>query len=125
MPVVRVTFKEILQDSQDLGSDNEHMVSRLFFDIDVDGERHEGLHADIKQPVGSDFETAALEVGRPAGYDGPLDYSKFREAAEECFRRQVGSRGSGIRVQDGASNIRMRNNRFGFRYVAEFEAHEP
>lgn len=123
MPTACVTFRRIRQDSQDLGSDDEHMVSRLFFDLEVGGERHEGLYADVKQPVGSDFESASLEVSRPAGYDGPFNYSSFRAAAEEYYRQAIGSRGSAIRIE-GASDVRMRDNLIEQKAVAEFEVPE-
>lgn len=60
MPAARVTLHRIRQDSQELGSDDEHMASRIFFALGVDGERYEGLHADVKQPVGSSFKDTPL-----------------------------------------------------------------
>jgi hypothetical protein len=115
-----VTFTRCVQDSQDYGSDDEHMVSRVFFDLDVGGKSHLGLCADLKQVVGSNYETGAIEVGRPEGYRGPFNYLAFRDAAERYFRSLVGSGGSGIRMQ-GASNIRMRNNTFVMHRVEVFE----
>ncbi|MGH9385622.1 MAG: hypothetical protein ACRD2N_15175 [Vicinamibacterales bacterium] len=101
-----MTFTMCVQDSQDYGSDYEHMVSRVFFDLVVNGKRHPGLHADLKQVVGSNYETGDIEVGQPVGYRGPFNHIAFRAAAERYFRSLVGSSGSGIRIQ-GASNIRM------------------
>lgn len=124
MSTARVTFHQILQDSQELGSDNEHMISRVFFDLEVGGERHEGLHADVKQPVGSSFEDDPLEVSAPSGYDGPFNFAAFREVTEEYYRRAIGSRGSAIQVGEGASNIRMHDNLIGLKMVAEFEVRE-
>src|SRR4029077_11625065 len=61
----KVTFRKLIQDSQEYGSNDEHIVSREFFDLEIGGKRHSDLYVDIKQPVGSDFETAPLEVGPP------------------------------------------------------------
>jgi hypothetical protein len=97
------------------------MVSRVFFEFEFEGKVHKGLHADIKQPVGSSFETAPLEVSRPSGYRGPFNYNAFRNAAEAYYRSLVGSQGHGIRIA-GATNVRMRNNRFTKTTVAEFDA---
>lgn len=32
----QITFKRLVQDSQDYGSDDEHMVSRAFFDMKIE-----------------------------------------------------------------------------------------
>ena len=111
MAKAKLTFHRCIQDSQDYGSDDEHMVSRVFFTLDVAGRQHPDLHADIKQAVGSSFETGPIEVGSPQGYDGPINYEEFRNSVEQYYRELVGSQGSGIRIS-GGSNIRMRNNTF-------------
>jgi hypothetical protein len=117
----KVTFTKCIQDSQDYGSTDEHMVSRAFFDLEVGGKRYPGLHVDIKQAVGGDFEKTPLEVGTPQGYSGPLSYSAFREAVEAYYRGCFGSQGKAIRIS-GGSNIRMRNNTAVIAKVVEFES---
>ena len=109
MPEATMQFSHCRQDSQDYGSDDEHMVSRVFFSIEAGGTTYPDLMCDVKQAVGEPFESAPLEVSRPRGYDGSLDYASFRQAVEDYYRSLVGSSGSAIRVE-GASNIRMRNN---------------
>ncbi len=116
----KVTFRQVIQDSQDYGSDDQHMVSRIFFDLDIAGQHHEGLHVDVKQTVGSDYETSPLEMGAPHGYRGPFNHEAFREAAEKYYHSQVGSSASGIRIAPGAK-VRMRNNRFVATAVVEFD----
>ena len=111
MPMVRITFHKLIQDSQEYGSDDEHMVSRAFFTLEVDGKGHEELSADIKQPVGSDFEATPLEVSLPSSYKGPLGHEAFRKEVEEYYREAVGRRGHSIHIEGGA-NIRMQNNTF-------------
>ena len=131
-----ITFTRCVQDSQFYGSDDEHMVSRVFFDLEVDSQAvprglgqhhrqaypgrvartHRDLHVDIKQVVGSDFETSDIEAGPPQGYSGPFNYIAFRDAVERYYRNLVGSADSGIRA-----NIRMRNNPFDFKRVEVFE----
>jgi hypothetical protein len=116
----KVTFNKCIQDSQDYGSNDEHMVSRMFFDLEIGGKRYPGLYVDIKQSVGGDFEKTPLEVGTLQGYNGPLNYTAFREEAEAYYRGCFGSQGSGIRIA-GGSNIRMRNNIVIKSKVVEFE----
>lgn len=105
MPEAIIRFEKCIQDSQDYGSDDDHMVSRIFFSIEVEGHVHDGLSADVKQPVGDSFDDAPLEVTRPSGYDGSLDYAPFREAVEAYYRGLFGLSGS-----KGGQIIRMRHN---------------
>lgn len=110
MQKAKVTFHKCIQDSQEYGSNDEYMVSRIFFDIEIGEQTHPNLYVDIKQTVGGSFETFSLEVSTPYGYKGPLNYNAFRDAAENDYRSFVGSHGSGIHIGGGASNIRMYNN---------------
>jgi len=120
MTVAKVTFQKLIQDSQDYGSDDEHMVSRAFFSVEVDGDVTDDVHVDIKQSIGSDFESTPLEVSKPIGYRGPFNYETFRQAVEAYYRSLVGGQGSGIHIE-GGSNIRMRNNTFIQQEQVEFE----
>ena len=122
MAKVKIIFHECIQDSQEFGSDDEHMVSRVFFSLEADDHRVDNLFADLKQVVGSDFEIDPIEVTAPHNYSGPMNYDAFRKAAEEYFRKHIGSQGSGIRIGEGAKNIRMQNNRFVREESVEFEA---
>ena len=109
MSTAIVHFSRCIQDSQDFGSDDEHMVSRVFFSVEAEGRTFENLVVDVKQTVGAAFETAPLEVSRARGFT--LNYDQFREAVEDYYRSCVGSGGRGIRIE-GGTNIRMRNNLF-------------
>lgn len=111
MQKITLTFHKLIQDSQDFGSDDSHMISRAFFTIESANGRTGELFTEIKQTVGSDFETAPLEVRKPQGYDGPFNFSAFQNAAETYYRRNVGSSASGIRIA-GNATVRMRNNTF-------------
>jgi hypothetical protein len=108
MGTAKITFYKCIQDSQDYGSSDEHMVSRVFFIFELSGNKLD-LYADIKQTVGSNYETAPLEIGSPAEYEGLFNYEAFRTAAETYYRSLVGSADSGFRIQ-GPANIRMRDN---------------
>jgi hypothetical protein len=127
MSIVRVRFHGCIQDSQEYGSDDEHMISRVFFDMEVDGQGYEGLHVDIKQAVGSSYETGPMEVDSPKGtkYRGPFDHQAFSEAVEKYYRDLVGSKASASRRGRGSQNIRMPNRRFGVEQVVEFEVSGP
>ncbi len=110
MKTAKITFYKCIQDSQDYGSDDEHMVSRVFFTFEI-GDKKYDLYANIKQTVGAYYEDGPIEVMSPEAYQGPFPYQCFRDAAEKYYRSLVGSSGRGINIQ-GGSNIRMRNNTF-------------
>jgi hypothetical protein len=120
MERAKVTFKKLIQDSQDFGSDDDHMISRIFFDLEYRGQTHRDLQVDVKQTVGSDIERDPIEVGHTEGYSGPGNYTAFRGETEKYFRSLVGASASGIRIS-GGSNIRMRNNTFSRPHSVEFE----
>ena len=111
MKIAKITFKKLVQDSQEYGSDDEHMVSRAYFSIEIEGSKYNNVYVDIKQPVGSDFESTLLEVSMPYGYNGPFNYEAFIDATESYYGSLVGSYGSGIEIQSGR-NIRMQENTF-------------
>ncbi len=120
MATAIITFQKLIQDSQDYGSNDEHMISRVFFDMTIEGKTYTSLHADIKQPVGSSFESSALEISSPANYKGPFNHEAFRAIVERYYRSLIGATGSGIHIS-GGSNIRMRNNTFVQPITAGFE----
>lgn len=120
MARVYVTLEKCIQDSQEYGSDDEHMISRVFFSIDADG-RHSTGHVDIKQTVGSDYESGPIEVGAPVGYAGPFNQEVFRREVTSYFRNCVGSAASVIRLGPGAKNVRMHST-FVRQRAFEFEA---
>jgi|SRR5579862_5159423 len=117
MPTVTVNFKGMLQDSQDVGSDDDHMVSRVFFSVTADGQTVDNLHSDVKQTVGSDYATEPLEVTRPA-YDGPMNWTEFRQCVESYYRQALRRF---VRYSAGTV-IRMRDNRVELPQSCSFEA---
>lgn len=121
MSKAKITFHQCIQDSQEYGSDDEEMVSRVFFTLEIGEDKFEELYADLKQTVGADYDTGPIEVGPPQGYDGPFNHQAFRDFAEKYYRSLVGSQARGIRIGKGASNIRMYGNIFNVEMVCEFE----
>lgn len=127
MPKIRVTFKECIQDSPEYGSDDEYMVSRVSVDLAVDRADQGGFIADLKQAVGTDFDTGPIEVGRPVEvethkpYGGPFDQARFAEAASKYFRELLGSEGWALELRPGNRNERMQGNRFIRKKVVEFD----
>lgn len=108
MEKIIINFYKCIQDSQEFGSNNEHMVSRLFFEIGKND-----YHCEVRQPYGSSysFEEDPIEVSVPVELEKLVNYEQFREAAEAYFRSNVGKNGSGINMSNSI-NVRMMNNTF-------------
>ena len=105
-----VQFKELIQDSQNYGSDDQHMVSRVFFDLQVGEKRYPGAYANIRQKVGA-VASDPIDVSPPAGYVGPFDNKKFQAEAEKYFRSVIGDAGSSGRSDRSGKSLRIRDCR--------------
>ena len=108
--IMKVNFASCVHDSVDFGSDDQHIVSRVFFSIWCEGLRYAGLHADIKHPVDGDFENDAFEITLPHGYDGPISPEGFRRAVGQYYRSLIDGIGLGFQTVGG--NIRMRDHTY-------------
>ncbi|MFQ5530354.1 MAG: hypothetical protein ACE5FP_08400 [Gemmatimonadota bacterium] len=110
MPTLRVNFASCIHDSEDYGSDDRRIVSRVFLSIWCEGLRYSECYADIAHPVGGDLKTDPLEITLPQGYDGPISAEGFRRAAGQYYRSLVGRELSATRA--GESDIRLRDHTF-------------
>jgi hypothetical protein len=122
MPSFRVTFRGCIQDSEEYGSNEDYMVSRVFFTLAVDGEVVGNFSADLKQVVGGDLERGDIDVSAPSGYDGPFDAQKFSDAVRDYFHGLVRHHRREIHIA-GVGYVRMHNNRFDVERVFEFDSH--
>ena len=120
-----ITFFKCIQDSQEFGSDNEYMVSRVFFSLEYDGIEKSYFHAQIKQAVGSSCNDNQIEVSLPEGITGPFNFNAFSDAAKAYYLRLIRPRGCFIKVGDSGSSIRTMNNTFQMSYVVEFTISDP
>ena len=118
MATARVIFRYMVVDSQEYGSNDEHAVSRMFFDMSLGGHDYPGLSVDIKQSVGSNYEAGSLEISSPPGYVGRFNYTAFRAEVEKCYRSKIGSSGSAIHVS-GQSGFRIYGSRFDLNVSAD------
>lgn len=120
MATAHVRFNALNQISQD----NEHMISHLHFDLNIDGKVYPRLHAVIKQTVGTDYRNGMLEVSKPVGYNGPFNFEAFSKEAEEYYKKQhqsafsFGGDMSGITMSD---NLIIGGNQD---YIISFEISE-
>lgn len=98
---IKIIFHECHQFSQELGSNNEHMISRVSFDFQIGKNEFKDLYCDVKQLVGGSFVDSPLEVFPPNGYEGKYNYEKYREEVERYYRDSFGPQGKGINIKAG------------------------
>ncbi len=113
-------FTSILQDSQELGSSSEHMVSRVLFDLRIGSDLHTDLHADVKQTIGTEYGHSPLEISMPQSLVGSISYEEFRELVEQYYRESFGPSGSALSFRPG-SQVRMMDNVVSRRSAQEIE----
>lgn len=124
MPIVRINVKKCIQDSQEYGSTDEHMISRVFFDVEVDGVQKGDDFCDIKQIVGSSYSSGNMEVSPPSKYRGPYDHQVFSGEIAGYYCKLVNPSGSILSLGD-AQNVRMKNHVFHAPHRFEFDAEPP
>jgi len=126
---MELVFEACVQDAPEYGSDEEWMVSRVFFwtkrpdapagdywaDLrSVAGDKFEHMrisvpadymgpmaHADIRQRVGADIETDPAEVGPPEDSPAQLNKDEFAKQAVLFFRSLASESGVMMRVVEG------------------------
>ena len=112
MDVAKVTFRKIIQDVQDhesIDPNQNHMVSKIEFAVEIDGTKYNNCYVQVRQPFGTDYSTEPLEVGPPNGYRGRWNHQAFSEQCESYYRQIFITSGSVISLQ-GVQGVRMRNN---------------
>jgi hypothetical protein len=120
---VRVKLKRCIQNSRLAGSDDTHMISRVFYELVVNGNKQGSFYSDIKQPVGSEDTAEDLEVTIPAEYKGPFHHERFAEGIRNYYQRVVGPKGSAS-PYGGSKSVVMKDKTIVMDAEFEFEADE-
>jgi ribosomal protein S10 len=108
--LVPITFHKVDVFSQELGSTDEHLVSRVHGEMVLPGERAQRFTVNVKQVVGSTFDREHLEV-----MDAPrvLDAGAIRREVADYYLGCIStSTGAAIRVTGGAL-VKLRNCSIG------------
>lgn len=101
----RLTIQGCEQISQVLGGTDEHMVSVINFDLEIEQDKLENLVAEVKQTIGSKYGEGIIEVGRPINYKGQFNQAAFQHAVIHYLKNMIGSSGSAICVDDSSHVI--------------------
>lgn len=123
---IKLDFYKCIQDSQHLGSDTDHMVSRVFFHLTAAGHTYD-LWSNVRQAAGEDYlEDPTIEVEHPQGSTTPiaLNYMAFHDAVERYYQKIIGPGNTMISVGPGVKDLRMYGNVYNIPYSEEFELNE-
>lgn len=112
MKKILLNFKKIQQTSHNIRSDDDHMTATIILDITFDGTTYSDCTANIKQIIGSNYESEPLEISKVEGYKGPINRQNFAFIVQDLYFNLVGSQGGAIRVGKDASNVEMKNISF-------------
>ena len=117
----KLIFERVLQNSQELGTDNEHLVSRIFYYLVIPDGEIKGIYSDVKLSPGAEFSSDPLEVTMPKALEGIVGYNVLRREVEKYYRDNVGATGRNIRISPGATGIVMMDNTLVMRKEVEVE----
>jgi len=106
---VHIMYKKCIQNFHEIGTEEEGMFARVYFDLVFPDKTYSDLFCDIKLTSGDNYETGSIEVQRPNGYNGPFDYKKFRDSTEKYYRHLIGSKGNAINIPSNVK-VKMKNN---------------
>jgi hypothetical protein len=114
---ITITFHKCIHNSQEFGSDDESMVSRLYFSLEANGRVYKDLYVNLKQTVGFAYTERNIEVGPPIVYRGAFNQEAFREAARQYYLVWVGPNARGTRVAGGGQPPAYNNTFVGDKSV--------
>ena len=106
MKKAKIIFYKCIHDSQEFGSSDDFMVSRVFFSLEYDNTVKLDSFAQIRQPVGSSCNEKYIEVSFPEGVPDSFNSDTLADAVKAYYMRLVGARGCFIKVGDKSANAR-------------------
>lgn len=92
-----IIFHRVVQDALEFGSDEERSVSRVYFDLEADGETHKDLYVNVEEPARGTHQTDEITVGTLTLGGDPLklERSAFEGAVKRYYQSLVTSAGYG------------------------------
>jgi hypothetical protein len=119
--MAKIIFHKLVLNSEALGSDEEHLVSRVYFSLQLDDHTVRDLYADFTQPAKGESLADSFQIGPPMGYSGPFNQGAFQELVKTYYNSIIGEHGSALAVR-GEGKLRIRNSTFSqeARYEVEF-----
>lgn len=92
----KVMFHRVVQDASEFGSTETLSVSRVYFDLEVDGEKFNDLYVKVEEAVGSSTHTnKEITVGRLVDAPASIDQAALERAVCNYYQSLVSSAGFG------------------------------
>jgi hypothetical protein len=98
---IRINLKKISA----FAPDESQIDSLIEFDVRIGDRRFRNLAAEVRQPIGTDIHTEALQVGNIVGRVGPWSDEELRELCMQYYRDVVGSCGVGRTIKQGQRKL--------------------
>ena len=120
MMATRIIFHRVTQDGLEFGSDDTRSVSRVFFDLEENGELYKDLFVDVEEPANGTHRTEDIVVGQPQGVPKTLDldFESFERAVCVYYQHLVTSAGYGKHLAKG-KGFRSHGDELGLEQVVE------
>lgn len=99
MGTATVAFRKCVINLHAEAGGDDCLTSRVFFDLDIDGEDYADVYVDVRQSTAPGFEEEPLEVSDLYGYEGPFNFEVFRGSLEFYFRQAMGGNESMMTAQ--------------------------
>lgn len=93
----KVDFYEGIVFSQAVNTNVEHLIGRVSYWLNIDNTDYD-LTSNLRLAYGTDYMQDPIEVDRPTGYNGPINYEALRSAAETYIRTLTDSPNSIIQT---------------------------
>lgn len=120
----KVTVHEMQLASQLVkGGPDEHLVAKAIITIEKNGVPT-NTYVDLKGTPGGSFTPEEIEVGMPAGYQGPFSYQVFRDEIARYYCSIVGQGGNLINIGPNAHHIQLEGVRLRSPRSFEFDVPE-
>lgn len=97
----RVLFHKVVQDEPAFGSTETLSVSRVYFELEVDGEMFNDLYVNVEEPVGSDHTPEEIQIGKLKDAPVSIDRQTFEQSVKSYYRGLVTSAGYGKHLAKG------------------------
>ena len=136
--IVRVKY--FVYNATEFGSNDDIIVSRIFYDMSVNGQKRGEFYSDLTHRVDT-LEPEAIEVTHPSGYTGPFNHVRCKACMSACStvlidtKRMVGrptfadkliAYYQGIMSRSlGASSMQRANQRIIMPVEVEVQAADP
>jgi hypothetical protein len=115
---IKVLFHRVVQDVPEFGSTDAHSVSRVYFDLQVDGEMFSDLYVNVEEPADGSHATEEIRVGELKAALLPLDQEAFKQAVRGYYHSLVTSAGFGKHLAKD-KGFRTYENELGMEQVIE------